>query len=168
MIRRIMGTLLMVIGMLGIALSALGVVNVWRAAENVTVAADEGFLLLSDTLEDVDRSLDVASTTLDGVTIAIDSLYVTSFDIGRTLSSTQVTMDEMASLAEGDLPQSIESSLALALIGGAHALTANIHLRHRRDRFVAIGRPSDEHLVNQFFPQVRKERAGAERAPLTG
>jgi hypothetical protein len=112
MIRRILGTLLILIGALGIGLSALGVVHVWRAAEEVTIAADDSLLLVSDTLKDVDRSLDVASTTLDGATIAIDSLYITSFDVSETLSSTQMTMGEMAGLAEADLPKSIESSLA--------------------------------------------------------
>jgi hypothetical protein len=112
MIRRVIGTLLILVGALGIGLSALGVVYVWRAAEDVTTAASDGLVLVSDTLEDVDRSLEVASTTLDGATIAIDSLYIASFDVGETLSSTQVTMDEMAGLAEENLPKSIESSLA--------------------------------------------------------
>jgi hypothetical protein len=106
-----MGTLLIVIGLLGIALSALGVVQVWRVADDVTVAAREGLLLLSDTLNEIERSLDVASSTLDGTTIAIDSLYITSFVVGETLSRTQVTVDEMASLAEEQLPQSVEYSL---------------------------------------------------------
>ncbi len=111
MTRRIIGTLLILLGALGIALSALGVVYVWRAAEDVAAAADDGLILLSDTLEDVDRSLDVASTTLDGAAIAIDGLFTTTLDVGRTLSSTRVTVDEMAALAEDDLPSSIEASL---------------------------------------------------------
>jgi methyl-accepting chemotaxis protein len=111
MTRRIIGTLLILLGALGIALSALGVVYVWRAAEDVTIAAEDGLILVSDTLKDVERSLDVASTTLDGGVIAIDGLYTTTLDVSRTLSSTLVTVDEMAGLAEDDLPQSIEASL---------------------------------------------------------
>ncbi len=111
MTRRILGTLLILLGALGIALSALGVIYVWRAAEDVAVAADDSLLLLSDTLKDVDRSLDVASTTLDGAAIAINGLYTTTLDVSQTLSSTRVTVDEIAGLAEDDLPQSIEASL---------------------------------------------------------
>ena len=112
MIRRILGTLLILIGLLGIALGALGVVRVWRLAHDVTVAATEGLFLVSDTLGDMERSLEVASTTLDGTTIAIDSLYIASFAVGETLSNTQVTLNEMASLAEEQLPTSMEYSLA--------------------------------------------------------
>ncbi|MGD2143601.1 MAG: hypothetical protein PVF54_03885 [Anaerolineae bacterium] len=111
MIRRVLGALLAIIGALGIALSALGVIYVWRAADGVKAAADDSLVLVSDTLTDVDRSLDVASSTLDGAALAIDGLYSTTLDVSRTLSSTRVTVDEMAALAEDDLPQSIESSL---------------------------------------------------------
>jgi hypothetical protein len=116
MIRRVFGTLLILLGVLGIALCALGVVYVWRAAEDVAAAADDTLLTVSETLDDIDRSLRLASTTLDDTGIAIAGLYNTSLDVSDTLSSTQVTIDEMARLTEDDLPQSIEASL-LALDG---------------------------------------------------
>jgi hypothetical protein len=112
MAQRTAGTLLILLGALGIALSALGVVTIWRAADDVTVAAEDGLSVLSDTLSDIDRSVDVASSTLEGAALAIDGLYTTTLDVSETLSSTRVTIDEMAGLAEDDLPQSIESSLA--------------------------------------------------------
>lgn len=111
MAQRTAGTLLILLGALGIVLSALGVVAIWRAADDVTVAAEDGLSVLSDTLTDIDRSVDLASTTLEGATLAIDGLYTTTLDVSETLSSTRVTIDEMAGLAEDDLPQSIESSL---------------------------------------------------------
>ncbi|MGD2104895.1 MAG: hypothetical protein PVJ55_07275 [Anaerolineae bacterium] len=111
MTRRIVGALLMLLGVLGVALSALGIVYVWRAADDVSAAADDTLLLMSDTLKDLDRSLDVASTTLDGAVVAVDGLYTTTLDVGQTLSSTGRTVDEMAGLAEDDLPESLEASL---------------------------------------------------------
>jgi uncharacterized protein YoxC len=111
MIRRITGTLLILIGMLGIALSALGVLYVWRAVEDVQEVAHDSLALASDTLEDIDRSLDVASSTLDGTVTAMDGLYTTTLQVSETLSGTQITVDEIADLTEEDLPQSIESSL---------------------------------------------------------
>jgi hypothetical protein len=111
MTRRIAGTFLILLGTLGIAISVLGVVAIWRAADDVTVATEDALAVLSDTLTDIDCSVDVASTTLEGATLAIDGLYTTTLDVSETLSSTRVTIDEMAGLAEDDLPQSIESSL---------------------------------------------------------
>lgn len=111
MIKRILGTLLILIGALGIALSVLGIMNVWHAAEEVTVAANDGVVLLSDTLKNVERSLNVTTTTLDDAGFAIEGLYTTTLDVGQALSTTQITMDEMAELTEENLPQSIESSL---------------------------------------------------------
>jgi methyl-accepting chemotaxis protein len=111
MTRRIVGTLLILLGALGIVLSALGVVTIWRAADDVTAAAKDGLAVLSDTLTDVDGSLDVASSTLEGAALAIDGLYTTTLDVSQTLSTTRVAVDEIAGLAEDDLPQSIEASL---------------------------------------------------------
>lgn len=111
MTRRILGTLLILLGGLGIALSALGVIGVWRAAEDVTAAADDTLVLVSGTLKDVNRSLDVASATLEGAALAMDGLYTTTLDVSGTLSSTRMTIDEIAALTEDDLPQSIEASL---------------------------------------------------------
>jgi hypothetical protein len=111
MIRRITGTLLILIGLLGIALSAVGVSYVWRATDAVKEVAHDSLALASDTLEDVDRSLDVASSTLDGTVTAMDGLYTTTLQVSETLSGTQVTVDEIADLTEENLPQSIEGSL---------------------------------------------------------
>ncbi len=111
MTRRALGLFLMALGVLGIALCALGVVYVWRAAADITVVADESLLLVADSVHEIDRSLGVASTTLDKASVAVDGLYTTTLDVSNTLSSTRVTMDEMAGLVEDDLPESIEASL---------------------------------------------------------
>jgi methyl-accepting chemotaxis protein len=111
MIRRVLGTVLILIGALGIALSVLGVLNVWRVTETVTVAAEDTLDLLSDTLDNVKRSLDVTSTTLDDAAVALDGLHTTSIDVGQTLSSTQTTLDGTVGLVEDNLPESIESTL---------------------------------------------------------
>lgn len=111
MTRRIVGTLLILLGALGITFSVLGVIGVWRAAEAVTVATDDSLALLSETLEDIDRSLSVMSSTLDGAAVATDGLYTITLDVSRTLSGSRIMIDEMAALADDDLPQSIEASL---------------------------------------------------------
>lgn len=111
MIKRILGTVVILLGALGIVLSVLGTLYVWRAADSAMASADDGLVLLSDTLENVERSLDVASTTLDGATVAVQGLYTTTLDVRQTLSSTQTTLDEMAGLTEDSLPRSVEASL---------------------------------------------------------
>jgi hypothetical protein len=112
MIKRVLGIILALIGALGIVLSVLGIVYVWRAAQVAEAAAEDALALLSDTLDNVESSLDVASTTLDDAAAAMDALHATTLDVGQTLSSTQPTLEGMADLAEDDLSQSIESTLA--------------------------------------------------------
>ena len=116
MIRRILGILLTLLGVLGIALAALGVVTVWRSAAAVSIAADDSLRIASETVDDIDTALHLASSTLDEAGVAISGLYDTTLDVSRTLSSTRTTVDEMAGLAEDDLPRSIEASL-MALDG---------------------------------------------------
>jgi hypothetical protein len=60
----------------------------------------------------LDRSLDVASATLDDAVAAVEALHTTTLDVGETLSSTRPTLDGMADLVESDLAQSIESTQA--------------------------------------------------------
>ena len=108
MVKRVLGILLALIGALGIVLSVLGVVYVWRAVEGVEATADETLGLVSDTLDNVEASLDVATTTLDDAAAAMDALHTTTLDVGETLSNTQPTLEGMANLAEDDLSQSIE------------------------------------------------------------
>jgi len=110
MFKRILGIFLALAGALGIAMSVLGVVYVWRAVDRVTVAADEGLSLVSDTLDNVERSLDVASTTLDDAVTAVEALHGTTLDVGETLSGTRPTLDGMGDLVAADLAQSIEST----------------------------------------------------------
>jgi hypothetical protein len=112
MIKRVLGIMLALIGALGIVLSVLGVVYVWRAAQVAEAAADDALGLLSDTLDNVEDSLDVALTTLDDAADAMDALHATTLDVGQTLSGTQPTLEGMADLAEDDLSQSIEATLA--------------------------------------------------------
>jgi methyl-accepting chemotaxis protein len=111
MVRRILGTLLILLGVLGISFCALGVVAVWRTAENVRTAADDTLHAASSTLDEIDHSLDLASTILDDAGFAITSLYTTTLEVNRTLSTTQVAIDEMADLTEDEVPQSVEASL---------------------------------------------------------
>jgi methyl-accepting chemotaxis protein len=112
MIKRVLGIIVALIGALGIVLSLLGAMYVWRAAQIAEAAADDALGLLSDTLDNVEDSLDVALTTLDDAADAMDALHATTLEVGETLSSTQPTLQGMADLAEDDLSQSIESTLA--------------------------------------------------------
>jgi len=111
MTRRALGTLLILLGFLGIALCAVGVAYVWYGAERAVIAADETLILVSDTLGEIDRSLNVADDTMETAAVAIDGLYTTTLDVSSTLSSTQATLVEIADLTGDELPQSIEASL---------------------------------------------------------
>ncbi len=111
MIRRMTATLLIGLGTLGVTLCGLGVFSIWRTADSVTKAAEDALILVTDTLDDVDDSLSVTSNTLDGVAVAMDGLYTITLDMGAALSTTKMTIDEMAVMTGGDLPRSIESSL---------------------------------------------------------
>ena len=111
MTRRIVGTLLILLGFLGMAVCALGVVYVWRGMEQVTTVADDSLVLLSDTLDEIDHSLGVAGDTLGAATEAVDVLFTTTLDVSSTISSTKTTIDQIAGMTEDELPGSLEASL---------------------------------------------------------
>jgi len=111
MIRRILGLILLVLGLAGLALCGAGIYFTWQAAAGVVVAADESIGLLLDTVDNVQLTLDVASTTLDDAGMAVGALYTTTTGIGDTLGSTRGALGSMAGLAGNTLPQSIETTM---------------------------------------------------------
>jgi methyl-accepting chemotaxis protein len=129
MVRRIAGALLVAIGVLGITMAVLGTVSTWRAADEVTGAAQDGLDLTIDALDSVEGSLRVASTTLDGAVMAMEALYTATLGVGETLSNTQPTLDGIADLAEGDLPASIDATLGALEAMEQTATTVDTMLR---------------------------------------
>lgn len=161
MIRRITAALLIGLGTLGVVVCALGVLSVWRTAERITVAARDTLLLVSDTLDDVDYSLGVTSETLAGVAVAVDGLYTTTLDIGEALSSTKMTVNEMAVLTGNDLPGSIEASLvALEVVEETAAVIDRLLYGLHR---LGVGNYDPEIPLDQAVAQ-----AGAGLEPVPG
>ncbi len=111
MIRRILGLILLVLGLAGLALCAAGIYFSWQAAASVAAAADNSIGLLLDTVDNVQLTLDVASTTLDDAGVAVGTLHTTTLGIGDTLSSTRSALGSMATLAGDTLPTSIETTI---------------------------------------------------------
>lgn len=111
MFRRSIGSVLVVLGVLGLVLCAVGVYYGWRTAQVLTKTADEALQLLLDTLESVDTSLEVATTTLDNTSVTVRALYTTTLTVGETLSSTRPALQGMAALAETQLSESVEATL---------------------------------------------------------
>jgi ABC-type transporter Mla subunit MlaD len=94
--------------------------------------------------------LDVTSTTLDSAALALDGLHATAVDVSQTLSTTQMTIDEMAQLTQDDLPQSIESSL-----------TALDTLEETAELIDQLLRSLNQFGVGNYDPQVPLDRAVA-------
>lgn len=152
MIRRMTATLLIGLGTLGVTLCGLGVFSIWRTADGVITAAEDALLLMTDTLDDVDDSLSVTSHTLEGIAVAMDGLYIITLDMGAALSTTKMTIDEMAVMTGSDLPRSIESSLVAleALEETAAVIDQFLYGLHR----LGIGSYNPEISMDQAVAQA--------------
>lgn len=111
-IKRILGSILVLLGLLGLAMCAAGIYFAWQVAADVTVAADDTLGLVLDTVANVQTTLDVASSTLDNAGSAVGGLYTTTMGVGDTVGSVRPAIEGMARLTETDLPGSIESTVA--------------------------------------------------------
>jgi methyl-accepting chemotaxis protein len=152
MTRRVLGTLLILLGFLGVALCAAGVAYVWYGAERVTVAAEDTLTLVSDTLGEIDRSLAVADDTLGGTAVTVDGLYTTTLDVSVTLSRTQATLNDIADLTEEELPESMEASLVA--LGSLEETAAVIDQLLRSFQQLGVGSYDPEVPLDQAVAQA--------------
>ncbi len=109
MIRRILGFIILLIGLAGIVLGLLGNRVGHQVIDAVTTAVSDVLLLTSDSLDTVQETLLI---TKDTVTLASDSLTTVetaAVNLGGAILQTQPLIEEISKVTSVDLPNSLEA-----------------------------------------------------------
>jgi len=107
---RIAGTTLIITAILGVVLSAGGMIVTGIYSARLTANLTEALSGVSDTLVITSESLDLSMGVLTEASTALDALVLTMEAVDASLEASKPTMDELSSLLGTDLPETIKST----------------------------------------------------------
>ena len=108
-LRRILGALILLIALLGVALSAAGTVYGHRIIDGMGRSLDTSLDLASQSLYTARETLLLAKTILVQVNDGLDTIESTAMDISQTISQTQPLLGEIGQIVSHDVPDGVEA-----------------------------------------------------------
>lgn len=109
MIKKLLGILMVIIGILGIGLSIAVTVIVNRTIDSIGNGLDHNLTLTLDSLDTVKDSLELTQTTVGQVNEGLETVEDTASNISQTMADTEPLLDAVADVTSESLPDSIES-----------------------------------------------------------
>lgn len=109
MIRRILGFVMLFIGLSGVALSIGGALVTRRLVDNVGQGLDQSLRLVSDSLDTVLDTLDLTKTTVGEVNGSMETVEAAAVNLAQTINQTRPLLDQVNQIASHDVPDSIEA-----------------------------------------------------------
>lgn len=123
MIRRILGIILIGIGLSGMALGVMGARVSRDALDGLSEGTKAGLTLALDSLDTVSDSLALARQTIADVKTSLETVQTTADDVAVSLEDSQPMLADVAAIAGQDLPRSVET-LQSAIPNAAQAAEA--------------------------------------------
>jgi methyl-accepting chemotaxis protein len=108
-LKRILGVVILLIGLLGLALSAAGTVYGHRLIDSMGNGLDSSLDLASQSLDTAKETLLLAKTTLGQVNEGLDTVESSALDIAQTISQTRPLLGKIAQVASHDVPDGVEA-----------------------------------------------------------
>ncbi len=109
MARRLIGMLMLLIGLSGIGASVMGARIGYLVLEKVGDDLVGSLGLLSESLDRVEDTLLLARTTVKDVSDGLETVVTTTDNLGRVVDETRPLMSQIGQIASKDVPDSIES-----------------------------------------------------------
>jgi methyl-accepting chemotaxis protein len=109
MFRRILGIVMLLIGILGVGLSVWGTVTGRRIVDDVGASLETTFDLTVQSLDTVEDSLVLSKTTLNQLHNSLDTVETTLDVLSQTVGDSRPLLIEVAQVTSHDVPDSIEA-----------------------------------------------------------
>ena len=145
MFKRILGLIMILIGLSGVAVGIIGARGAETAVDNIGSSLETNLDLLSQSLDTVVASLVLAKQTVADVNNGLITVEDTAVDLSRTVDDTQPMLDQVSDIASSDVPTSIEAVQAaipnMAEVAGAIDTTLITLSQFGLDRTFEIPNP---------------------------
>jgi len=123
MFRRVIGILMLVLGLVGLVVSIAGVFYGRQLVDDSFGGIDNSLVLTTDSLDTAVESLELAKATIGDVNSGLDTVEGAAINIARTITDTRPLIDQVAVVVSEDAPASIEAMQlavpAIAQVAGA-------------------------------------------------
>ncbi|MBK6325767.1 MAG: hypothetical protein IPF56_07460 [Chloroflexi bacterium] len=157
MIRRMLGIILLLIGLSGIALGIVGARVSRDMLQTLSNGTKAGLDLAIDSLQTVSDSLTLARQTIADVHTSLETVQTTATDVAVSLEASQPMVADVAAIAGQDLPRSVETIQA-AIPNAAQAAEAIDSTLTTLNRFkidtTILGFPIQYDLGIDYNPDV--------------
>lgn len=109
MLRRLIGVILLVIGLVGIAFSILAANALHDGIDTAVVTLDESLQLASEGLENVIDTLEFTQTAVTDINDLIATIETTANDLSAAIDNTQPMLSSTSAVVTQDVPESLEA-----------------------------------------------------------
>lgn len=109
MFRRILGAIMLLIGLLTLALGIAGAIYSGQVIDSIGDSVDRTLVLLGDTMTAVGDTLAVTKTTVADTTTAFTTAEQTTANVAQTLIDTKPLLDGVSTVVTDTAPQNIEA-----------------------------------------------------------
>lgn len=107
-LRRIIGLIMILIGVLGVVLSIAITQSVRQMMDNIGQGIDQSLVRTSETLDTVSDTLALTRTTVGQVETSLETVEETANNLGQTISQTRPLLEQLSIVASQDVPDGIE------------------------------------------------------------
>jgi hypothetical protein len=157
MIRRLVGLIIIIIGLSGIVLSVAGMRAAPGLIDTISDSLEANLVLVSESLDTVQETLLLAQSTITEVTGGLDTVEESAVHLGQTLNQTRPLLDQVSTIASEEVPQSLDAIQAtlpdLVQVAAAIDDTLSILNRFRVDQQI-LGIPIKFDLGIDYDPAV--------------
>jgi ABC-type transporter Mla subunit MlaD len=162
MVRRILGLVMLMIGISGVGLSIPGTIHGHRLVDNMANGLDRSLDLTSQSLDMVEETLLLAKTTVGQVNDGLDTVESAAISVSQTVSETRPVLAEFGQVASHDVPASLEAvqtavpdmAQAAAIIDDTLTTLSDLHIEQ-----TVLGFPIYFDLGMNYAPEVSFEES---------
>lgn len=157
MFRRILGLIILLIGVAGVVIAVGGLRVSQQLLDSVGTQVDSGLQLTAESLDNVNATLLLAKNTVADVNVSMNTIQTTTLDLAQTLEETRPLIEQSTLVATEQVPDSIEAVQeaipALTDVAGTIDSTLATLSRFRIDREI-LGFQFNYDLGINYDPEV--------------
>ncbi|HEX6385867.1 MAG TPA: hypothetical protein VF177_14450, partial [Anaerolineae bacterium] len=109
MFRRLLGLLLLLIGITGVILSVAGIIVGRQLVDTIGAGIRNNLQLTLQSLDTVEETLLLAKQTIGDVSVGLDTVEATTTDLGQTINQSRPLIDQVNQVTSHQVPDSIET-----------------------------------------------------------
>lgn len=111
-LRRLLGVLVMVAGVLGLALSLAGLASIWALKPSITRSIEATITTLNGSINTSQQVMEITGQALGATVVSVDALSAMLGTTARTVEDTKPVMTQINLVMSDTLPASMEGAAA--------------------------------------------------------